>query len=221
MKHSAAILTLSAWVSLISASVGAAETDNSSPVAKTAPTVTVRSNELREFDWAKLQAHARIAFVSSGPRTFAGRMIDNDLRTTFRFSAADSSPIVIVELAQTAELHRVTAVFSAENARVDIYLLNQLPKSPRDLQFATPTATFVDPPQDRGFATANFAVNSARFVALRWTRNEPRNPFEVAEISAFSNEPADFGFDQAVHLASKASSNLLTTEPPPVGVVSP
>jgi len=60
--------------------------------------VMVRSSEFREFDCAKLEAKARVAYVSSGPGTQSGRMIDKDLQTAFRFSASNTSPTVIVEL---------------------------------------------------------------------------------------------------------------------------
>src|ERR1700693_4248846 len=117
--------------------------------------ITVRGTEVREFDWAKLDARARIAYVSSGPKTFAGRMIDNDLQTVFRFSESDKSPTVIVELAKSTQLHRVSAVFRAEDARLDVFLLNELPKNIADLQFAKPDASAVSLPDERGTVTAN------------------------------------------------------------------
>src|ERR1700747_478589 len=88
-----------------------AQTDDRSSDAITAERVTVRRTEPREFDWAKLQARARVAYVSSGSRILTSRMIDNDIETAFRFSPSDSSPTVIVELAKVQALHRVTALF--------------------------------------------------------------------------------------------------------------
>src|ERR1700732_3943047 len=70
----------------------------------TAARVTVRGTEVREFDWAKSQARARIVYTSSGPRTLSPRMIDNDLQTLFRFSESDQSPTVIIELAKSTDL---------------------------------------------------------------------------------------------------------------------
>src|ERR1700719_2573955 len=115
--------------------------------------VTVRGTEVREFDWAKSRARARIAYTSSGPRASSGRMIDNDLQTSFRFSESDQSPTVIVELAKSTELHRVSAVFKAEDAELSIYLLNELPQDPSDLGFAKPNVSVVGLPDEHGMAT--------------------------------------------------------------------
>jgi hypothetical protein len=147
-------------------------------------------------------------------------MIDGDPQTAFRFSASDSSPTVMVELAQSERLHRVTVVFKAENAPVDVYLLNELPKNADDLRFLTPLATIVDPPDNRGTASVDFTASGARYVALRWNRNKSQEPFEVAEISAFSNDPTDLTFGQDPHLAVNTGPSF-ATEAPTVPVVSP
>lgn len=181
--------------------------------------VTVRGSEVREFDWAKLQAQARIAYVSSGPRAVRSRMIDNDLQTTFQFSESDTSPTVIVELSKSAHLHRVSTVFKSEDAQLDVMLLNELPKNLDDLQFAKPDISRVGLPDEHGVIAADFSVSSARFVVFRWKRNKRDEPFSVAEISAFSNDPADWISDADARLADNANS-LTVTAPPNVGIVS-
>ncbi len=181
--------------------------------------VMVRGSEVREFDWAKSQARARIAYISSGPRTLSSRMIDNDLQTAFRFSESDESPTVIVELAKSTDLHRVSTVFKAEDTELSVYLLNELPRDPSDLRFAKPNASVVGLPDERGMATVNVSVSSARYVALRWKRKNSQDPFAVAEISAFSNDPTDLISDQNAHLADNAKS-FSALEPPIVPVVS-
>lgn len=187
----------------------------------TAPRVLVRGNEVREFDWAKLQSRAHVVYVSSGPRTQSGRMIDNDLQTAFRFSESDKSPTVIIELGQNANLHRVTTAFRAEEGvTLDVFLLNDLPKDGNNLRFAKAVASIVDLPDNHGVMTADFAVSSARYVVLRWTRKKWQEPFEVAEISALSNDPTDLISDQEVRLADKANF-FIAPAPPPIPVVSP
>ena len=181
--------------------------------------VTVRGSEVREFDWAKSRARARIAYTSSGPRTLSGRMIDNDLQTSFQFSESDQSPTVIVELARSTELHRISAVFKAEDAELGVYLLNELPKDPSDLGPAKPTASVVSLPDEHGMATVNVSVSSARYVVLRWKRKRSDDPFTVAEISAFSNAPADLISDGNPYLAD--NNSLTDSGPPPVVVISP
>ena len=181
--------------------------------------VTVRGSEVREFDWAKFQARARIAYVSSGPKTLSSRMIDNDLQTLFRFSESDPSPTVIVELAKSTELHRVNAIFKAEDAELGVYLLNELPKDLSDLQFTKPDGSVVTLPDERGMATVSVSVSSARYVVLRWKRRKSNDPFTVAEISAFSNARTELISDSDPHLAENVNS-LVTQQPPTVGVVS-
>ena len=185
----------------------------------TATRVTVRGTEVREFDWAKQRARARIAYVSSGPKTLDTRMIDNDLQTSFQFSESDKSPMVIVQLSKTAQLHKVSTVFKAEDVQLDVIMLDKLPKDLNDLQFAKADVSRVDLPDERGLITADFAVNSARYVVFRWKRNKSQDPFTVAEISAFSNEPSDWTSDADVHLADN-SKTFITTAPPTVGVIS-
>jgi len=182
--------------------------------------VTVRGTEPHEFDSAKLQARARIIYTSSGPRMLGGRMIDDDMQTTFRFSESDRSPTVIVELGHSTKVHRVSAAFKSEGARLDVFLLNALPKDPSDVQYAKPEASVVDPPDDRGLVNVDFSVGSTRYVALRWTRNQLRDAFEVAEISALSNDHGDLGFEQEVHLAGNNRS-VATLAPPQIPIVSP
>src|SRR6266404_1523651 len=202
----------------VSSAPSVSGTAGSQPITETTPRITVRGTDVREFDWAKLQAQARIACVSSGPRTLRARMIDNDLQTAFQFSDSDKSPTVIVELAKNAQLHRVSTVFKAEDARLDLILLKELPKDLADLQFAKPDASILDLPDERGMVTVDFSVSSARYVVLRWKRNKWREPFTVAEISAFSHEPADLISDMQV--IANESPTFAATEPPPIPVVS-
>src|SRR5436305_15113798 len=117
------LVVLFAGTRVTSLSLGRSESDN----VTTAATVTVHGSEVREFDWAKLQARARIAYTSSGPKILRSRMIDDDLQTEFRFSESDNAPLVILELSQSAQLHRVSTVFKAEDTRVDVILMNKLP----------------------------------------------------------------------------------------------
>jgi hypothetical protein len=147
-------------------------------------------------------------------------MIDNDMQTVFRFSESDKSPTVIVELAQNANLHRVTTAFKAEDAKLDVYLLNELPKDASDLRSAKPVASIVDSPNNNGVMTTEFSVSNARYVALRWTRTRWQDPFEVAEISALSNDPADLIVGEDMKLADNTVPNFVP-QPPTIPVVSP
>jgi hypothetical protein len=207
-------IAVATWFTLaVSSAFSASEITDVTPV-------TVRGTEIREFDWAKLHAQARIVYISSGPKMLSGRLIDNDLQSVFRFSESDAAPIAIVELASGVNLHRVSAVFKAEDAKVDVFLLNKMPKDPADLRFSTPDASVTTLPDERGTMTVNFAVSSARYVALRWKRNRRDEPFSVAEISAFSNDPTTLVSGEDAALAVNAKTFAIAA-PPTVGVLSP
>ena len=169
------------------------------------------------FDLAKLQAGARVVYVSSGTKSFAFRAIDGDPRTTFRFSSADLHPTVIVELAKNQPLHRISVVYEMGQGHVDIYLLTELAKNPGDLRNAKPLTSVVDLAQD-GEAATDFEPSNARYVALRWTHDKSGNhPFNIAEISAFSFIPAE----QVFPTISNAPPSDPSLGPPVIASVSP
>ena len=207
---------------------GAEATEAANTVTHTA--LTVRPDGAVNVDLAKLYAPARVVYVSSGTRVFAPRMIDEDLRTAFRFPGNDLHPTVIVELAQTDQIHRVSAVYKAEGARLDVYLLNALPKHPRDLRSLKPIASIVDL-ANRSEAAAEFAPVDARYVAFQWTRQKSEGEqFHVTEISAFGmvalEQVPPVLAAPDVHVSGETvidfSNNLGTqADPPIIASVSP
>ncbi len=181
------------------------------------PTTKPGPAQRRSFDLAKLQAGARVVYVSSGTKSFAFRAIDSDPRTTFRFSSADLHPTVIVELATNQPLHRVSVLYKTGEGHVDIYLLTALAKDPSDLRNAKPLASIVDLAENEE-AAVDFAPSNARYVALRWTHDKSGDhPFNIAEISAFSFIPAEQVFPVITN--APPSDPVLT--PPVIASVSP
>lgn len=153
--------------------------------------VAAREEDRLNFNFANLYAKARVVYVSSGPVPSARRMIDDDNETAFRFSATDAHPTVIVELAETERLNRVSALYEMASGRMDVYLLNELSADPGDLGGAKPVASVTDRSGD-GKAAVDFDPRGARYVALRWTPEGERrgnNSFEVVEINAFGDVP--------------------------------
>jgi len=180
-------------------------------------TLSVRPDGTVDLDLAKLYAGARVVYVSSGALAFAARMIDGDVRRAFRFSGSDLHPTVVIELAQSQQLHRVSAAYQTRSARLDVYLLNELPKHGGDLRAQKPTASIVDP-AGRDQTAVDFAPTSARYFALQWTRDKATSePFEVAGISALSVVPRE------QNPAALADFSNLTppTDPPTIPSVSP
>jgi hypothetical protein len=159
-----------------------------SSVANTS-TVAVREEDRLNFNFANLYAKARVVYVSSGPMTSARRMIDDDNETGFGFSPTDAHPTVIVELAESERLNRVSALYEMASGRMDVYLLNELGQNPADLGGAKPVASVTDRSGD-GKAAVDFDPQGARFIALRWTPDAAwrgARSFEVAEINAFGD----------------------------------
>ncbi len=153
--------------------------------------VAVRDEDRLNFNFANLYAKARVVYVSSGPMPSARRMIDDDSETGFRFSPTDEHPTVIIELAETERLNRVSALYEMASGRLDVYLLNELSADPDDLGGAKPVASVTDRSGD-GKAAVDFDPQGARYVALRWTPEAGKRgdrAFEVAEINAFGDVP--------------------------------
>jgi hypothetical protein len=213
----------------VDAANGAPEEPNSvQPIAYT--DLIVRPQNRADFDFAKIDARARVASISSGALAFGVRVIDDDTHTVFRFSGTDLHPTVVVELSEEEPLHRVSSVFdSEENIQLDVFLVNQLPKNLAQMQGAAVTC-MKDPPQPNE-AAADFVTTNARYVIYRWTRLKPsKSPFCVAEVRAFSSVrreqiPPTFA-DNEIHFTNETKvdfSNKLGTiaDPPSLNVVSP
>ena len=151
--------------------------------------VSRRPEDKLNFNFANIYAKARVVYVSSGPIPAARRMIDDDSETGFRFAPNDPYPTVIVELAETERLNRVSALYEMASGQMEVYVMNELGANRGDLSGAKPVASVIDRSGD-GKAAVDFDPQGARFVALRWTpeRGANRN-FEVAEINAFGDVP--------------------------------
>jgi hypothetical protein len=199
---------------------------------------THRIEDTLNFNFANLYAKGRIAFVSSGAPEAAQTMIDDDTMSAFHFASSDPQPTVIVELATSERLRRVSALYKMQAGQLDFYLLNKLGENPADLSGGKYIASAADRNAD-GKAAVNFDPQGARYVALRWTpaRPDDHHGFEVAEINAFGDMPLAMlstsevpdvyaSNSSAIHLPGEGGpdiSNELGTLalPPLVPVVSP
>jgi hypothetical protein len=139
-----------------------------------------------DVDLAKVQAGGKIVLVSSGVRGGGFRAIDDDHRTTFRFSADDPRPTLIVQLVENRPIHRVSTVVGSRSETIDVFLLNELPHKPSDLDNLKPTASIIGP-EIAHEASVDFPPQQARYVALRWTLSGTTlEALNVAEVSAFT-----------------------------------
>ena len=182
---------------------------------------TRRLEDMLNFNFANLYARARIVYISSGPREYAKRMIDDDVITAFQFSPTDPHPTVIVELADRERLHRVSAVYKMDKGHLDVFLLEELAHEPGNLNGAKPIASATDTDGD-GKAAVDFDPHGARYVALRWTPADgtATRGFEVAEVSAFGEMPLSMLSTMEVpDVYADNSAGLLS--PPPLVVQPP
>jgi hypothetical protein len=173
---------------------------------------------LADVDLAKIQAGGKVVFVSSGSRPSRVCAIDDERRTIFQFSDSDSRPTLIVELEKSRPVHRVSVVPGSESRKVDVYLLNEWPHHPSDLDKIEPLASIVDLVVGRE-AAVDFAPRTARYVALRWTLStHPSGPVKIAEVSAFT-KPDSPGISDA--LAATDPPIYLVSGPPVIPPISP
>jgi hypothetical protein len=136
------------------------------------------------------------------------RMIDDDAATSFHFSTADPHPTVIVELAERERLHRVSALYKMQSGRLDIYVMDELPKDPNHLRDLAPIASVTDP--GNGKAAVDVDPRGARYVALHWMPEHSqavKDAFEIAEVCAFGGVPLST-------LNANEAANLFASNPP-------
>jgi hypothetical protein len=141
------------------------------------------------FNYANRYARGRVVYVSSLGPTSPSTMIDDDASTFFAFSPDDQNPTMVVALASKQKLHRISALSEVSDARVEVYLLDEIGSDPADLSRARRVGTFHLKTGDNTLAL-NFEPQSARYVALRWIPNHPhQQPISIAEVSAFGTVP--------------------------------
>jgi hypothetical protein len=200
--------------------------------------VAKNSNNALNYNLANIYARSHVVYVSSGAADSAKRMIDDDPASSFAFSPGDPRPTVILELAEMARVHRVSALYKMQAGRLDIYALDKLPSNPSDLSGVKPVATVTDITTG-GKAAVDFDPRGARYIALVWSQDGadvPAEGFEVAELGAFGNvslaslnlAPEDLLASNSITPASPGQggldfSNKLGTiaEPPTLPAVSP
>ena len=182
-------------------------------------------SDMVNFNYANLYANARVVYVSSGTKTVARRMIDDDPLTAFSFAPTDVHPTAIVELADNQRLRRVSAIYEMQPGRLDIYVLNELPEEIARLDAAKPVVSLTDK-GGTGKGAADFDPHGARYIALRWTPKPgdgQSTSFTIAEIGAFGEGSVSLANLNEVpeRLAQSPPVTVVPVEPPVVVPVSP
>ena len=203
------------WPLLLTAAIGLLF---SFPLARASEKPDQGIEQRDDVDLAKVQAGGKIVLISSGTRGVGFRVIDDDHRTTFPFSSDDPRPTLIVKLIENRPIHRVSAVIGSKSEKIDVYLLNELPRKPSDLEELKVVASILDPGVARE-ASVDFAPQNARYVALRWTLSGTASEtLNVAEVSAFTRG------DSPVPSAALAATDppiYIVAGPPVLPPISP
>jgi hypothetical protein len=152
-------------------------------------TLVTHLQDTLNFNYANQYAFGRIIYVSSSGGTSPSSMIDDDASTLFAFAPKDPAPTVVLALANRQKLHRISALSGISDARVEVYLLDQIGENPGDLSHARLVGSATTATGDDTVAV-NFAPQMAHYVALRWIPKQPlQQPPTVAEVSAFGTVP--------------------------------
>jgi hypothetical protein len=197
-------LHLRSWVSVIAITL--AMICSNSRALPTSDQVVV---EAEDVDLAKLHSGGEIALVSSGQRLAVWHAIDGDRRTIFQFSDSDPRPTLIVKLIDNQPFHRVSVVVGSETRKVEVYLLGVIPRDLSDLDKMKPVGSI----EYLGIAreaAMDFAPQSARYVALRWTLSKTgAEPLNVAEVCVLTHAPG-------VPAALAATDPTIAVTAPPI-----
>ncbi len=165
-------------------------------VANTAQTLAWIASNLTD-----LHARARALYVSSGTDIKeANNMIDAQPSTAYSFAASDASPITIIDLGKESKLHRLSAIYSPQQGRMEFYVLQTLPGGAAlpnsytlsDASVASmKTVGSVTNGGEEGRASVDFPETSGRYVMIKWNPSSHSDgSFSVAEIAAFGGSNA-------------------------------
>lgn len=182
-----------------------------------------RPDGTHDLDSSKLLADARVVYVSSGSALSGARVNSGGGRTFFRFSGSDLHPTVIFELAQSQEIQRVGAAYPTSAAKLDIYLLNELPPMSGGFLAQKPSASIADSVERTGTAI-DIPPTTARYVILRWTRDKASGqPFEVVEINVLGvvSREKEQGTQQTNRTLADSSNFAPPPDPPKIPSLSP
>ena len=175
---------------------------------------------LMNYNLRDLHAKARALYVSSGDDlTLASRMIDDQVATSFDFSAEDKSPTALIDLGKVCRVRRLSAIYSARPGSIDFYVMQSLPGNDRDDSTSTvkldsnalaslkPVGSVIDD-GTQGHASMEFPATSGRYVMLRWIpAAHDDTSFTVAEVTAFGT-----GGGRLLASSGRFLSNQTTSE---------
>ncbi len=149
--------------------------------------------------WRVARHKVRPLYVSSATDlSVANNIVDNQVTTSFGFSAGDKSPTTIIDLGKLCTLKRLVATYSAQPGSMDFYVMKSLPANGREAAGTTlqidanslaslePVASSVDD-GTQGTVSVEIAPTDGRYVMVRWNRASQTNgDFTLAEVSAFN-----------------------------------
>ena len=175
---------------------------------------------LINYNLRDARTKSRALYVSSGKDLkLASSMIDDQVATSFGFSAEDKSPTAVIDLGKVCTVRRLSTIYSARPGSIDFYVMQSLPGIDGDNSSSTvkldsnafaslkSVGSVIDD-GTQGCASVDFPATSGRYVMLRWI------PAAHADTSFTVSEVAAFGTGGGSLLASSRnfSSNRTSSE---------
>lgn len=144
------------------------------------------------------QNRTRTLYVSSGnDLAAANSIIDDQVATSFGFSAEDRTPTAIIDLGKNRSVRRLSVTYSARPGSMDFYVLQSLPGTvegepadARKLDSSALTslkrASSVVDDGTLGHAVVDFPAVTGRYLMVRWnSASQAEGAFTMAEVAAF------------------------------------
>ncbi|HEX7517035.1 MAG TPA: hypothetical protein VF345_07085 [Chthoniobacterales bacterium] len=175
---------------------------------------------LINYNLRDVRTKVHALYVSSGnDLKLASSMIDDQVATSFGFSAEDKSPTAVIDLGKVCTVRRLSAIYSARPGSIDFYVMQSLPGTDLDNSASTvkldsnalaslkSVGSVIDD-GTQGRASIDFPATSGRYVMLRWIpAAHDDTSFTVAEVSAFGA-----GGGSLLASSGRFSSNQTTSE---------
>ncbi|MFO8026292.1 MAG: hypothetical protein R6U56_01340 [Opitutales bacterium] len=188
------------------------------------------SAEREEFDFARLTAGGRIAYIGSGRGEEAYRKLDGDPTTFFDFEGKGQDALFITALAEDYPVEQASIATMEAISRVEIWVFDSDPReilidenengngNDSDDSFALRSEFFserapagrVVVPEDEEVTSLNipFPESNARYLLVRVAGKDPEQPVRVSQFSVVGRVPEEYLGDRAAR-----PSALEATEP--------
>lgn len=198
--------------------------------------------DLVDFDFSRLAAGGRIAYVGSSNAVGSNHMLDGDPTTFFEFDKSEQGAFFIVRLAEAYPIHQVSiskmhAIRSFETWAFTDYPDEILKEDPNgeglkiisgDSLAERPPLRRVDVPEseETTFLTVPLPETTARYLLVRVVGKSADQPVRVTDFSVLGRVPREYVAPQIARASNTESSRSEAdpsqgTDPPRIPFASP